>query len=302
MLNDVQTYQCTSCKRRFRNERKKHTETESRVWHDYVFKKQVVRELKEEYCLDKRTLHHYLENYIVPAKEHTPRALFAVVDALYFRKKKHTTPWCAVVFRDPFQKENLWWGFGPVESHALYALGRRELEALGYTLLGVTGDGLAMIRKVFTDPFQMCLVHMERIVIRKLTRNPKTEAGQVLLALTRTLKDASSVLWRERFREYVERYRDFLNERTHHHESGTWSWTHQELRSAVLSLKQFEPYLFTHEIVRSLPQTTNTLEGHFGHIRDIVRVHRGISDSLLRKVLCAIFLESTIAPKKKRGH
>jgi hypothetical protein len=58
--------------------------------------------------------------------------------------------------------------------------------------------------------------------------------------------------------------------------------------------------VFWHETVRQLPQTSNSLEGHFGHIRDIVRVHRGISDALLRKVLCAIFLASTIAPKKKK--
>jgi len=35
-----------------------------------------------------------------------------------------------------------------------------------------------VLRKVFSDiPFQMCLVHMERIVIRKITRNPKLETG-----------------------------------------------------------------------------------------------------------------------------
>lgn len=261
----------------------------------------MLRELIEEYGRDRRTLHQYLIQHIVPTKEHIPRPLFVVVDALYFRKKKHTTPWCAVVFRDPIHKENLWWGFGPMESTHLYHQGRIELESLGYTLLGVTGDGLAMIRKVFTDiPFQMCLVHMERIVIRKITRNPQTEAGKVLLALVRTLRDTPSVLWRARFMQYIERYREFLNERTHHPESGTSSWTHQELRSAVLSLKQFEPFLFTHETIRSLPQTSNSLEGHFGHIRDIVRVHRGISDPLLRKVLCAIFLASTIAPRKKK--
>ncbi len=301
MLDGVQTYQCTGCAKRFRNKRKEHTKEEGSVWHDYVFRKQVLRELIEEYHRDIRTLHQYLIQHIVPAKEHVPRSCFVVVDALYFRKKKHVTPWCAVVFRDPLRKENLWWGFGPVESTHLYLQGKLELEALGYTLLGVTGDGIAMLRKVFTRiPFQMCLVHMERIIIRKITRNPQTEAGKVLLALTRTLRDTPSEIFRERFTQYIERYRDFLNERTAHPESGSSSWTHQELRSAVLSLKQFEPYLFTHEIVKQLPQTSNSLEGHFGHVRDIVRVHRGISDMLLRKMLCAIFLASTIAPRKKK--
>ena len=85
MLDGVQTYQCTVCTKRFRNKRKEHTKEEESVWHDYVFKKQVLRELIEDYHRDIRTLHQYLINHVVPAKEHTPRALFVVVDALYFR-------------------------------------------------------------------------------------------------------------------------------------------------------------------------------------------------------------------------
>lgn len=259
-----------------------------------------MRELSEDYSLDKRTLHKYLKSYQLETKIHTPRSLYLVVDALYFRKKKNATPWCAVVFRDPQEKENLWWGFGMVESHHLYEEGRGRLESLGYIIMGVTGDGMSLIRKVFNDiPFQMCLVHMERIVIRKITLKPKTEAGQVLLALTKTLGRCPSFVWKERFKKYIEKYRTFLNEKTFHPDSRVYSFTHQELRSAVMSLKLFEGYLFTYEKIR-LPQTSNTLEGHFGHVRDIIRIHRGISNSLLRKVLSAIFLASTIAPKRKK--
>ncbi len=298
----MQVYQCKDCKRRFRNHRRKPTRTEAQIWHEYVFKKQVLRELKDDYNLDKKTLHKYLETYIVKTKSHTPRALHIVVDALYFRKRKHSVTWCAVVFRDPLKKENLWWGFGPVETHHLYEEGRRDLEALGYIILGVTGDGMSCIRKVFEDlPFQMCLVHMERVVTSKISHKPKLEAGVVLLALTKTLGKCHSVLWKERFEKYIEKFRDFLNEKTYHPDSRVWSFTHKEIRGATMSLKLFLPYLFTYETVRALPQTTNTLEGHFSHIRDIIRIHRGISNTLLRKVLSSIFLESTIAPKKKKG-
>jgi len=224
-----------------------------------------------------------------------------VVDATYFRKQKNTEPWCAVVFRDPITKENLWWGFGDVENHNLYLQGRIHLESLGYVILGTTGDGISCVRKVFYDiPFQMCLVHMERIVVRKITRNPKLEAGVVLLALIKTLGKCPSLIFKERFKKYIEKYRDFLNEKSINLETGRSDWTHKELHSAVLSVMTFLPYLFTYETTKELSQTTNSLEGHFSHVKDIVRIHRGISTSLLRKVLSSIFLVSTIAPKNRK--
>lgn len=301
MQDGVQIYKCKKCGVRFRNKRREHTQTEKEIWFDYVFKKQTTRELVETYSLDKKTIHSFLERYILPVKIHTPRKLFVIVDAIYFRKKKNTEPWCAVVFRDPIKKENLWFGFGNTENHNLYLQGRIYLESLGYVFLGVTGDGFSCIRKVFDDiPFQMCLVHMERIVIRKITRNPKLEAGQVLLALIKTLKNNPSFVFKERFKKYIEMYRDFLNEKTFNSENGQPFWTHKELRSAVLSVQMFVPYLFNYENIKGLSQTTNSLEGHFSHVRDIVRIHRGISNFLLRKVLSSIFLASSIAPKNKK--
>ncbi len=301
MQDGVQVYRCKNCGVRFRNKRREHFKKEKDIWFDFVFKKQVHRELVEKYHLDKRKIHSYLEKYVLPIKAHIPRALFVVVDATYFRKQKNTEPWCAVVFRDPIAKENLWYGFGEVENHNLYSQGRVYLEKLGYVILGVTGDGISCLRKVFSDiPFQMCLVHMERIVIRKITRKPKLEAGIVLLALVKTLGRCSGDAWKERFKKYVEKYRDFLNEKSINPETGMQDWTHRELRSAALSVQMFLPYLFTYEKTKELSQTTNSLEGHFSHIKDIVRIHRGISTSLLKKVLSSIFLVSSIAPKNRK--
>ena len=295
-----QVYKCKNCGVRFRNERREHLKEEKDIWFDFVFKKQVIRELKETYHLGKRTVQAFLEKYVLPIKKHTPRALFVVVDATYFRKKKNTEPWCAVVFRDPIKKENLWYGFGDVETHNLYLQGRVYLESLGYVILGVTGDGKSCIRKVFDDiPFQMCLVHMERIVVRKITRNPKLEAGIVLLALIKTLGRCPSDIWKDRWKQYIGKYRDFLNEKSINIETGMQDWTHRELRSSVLSTQMFLPYLFSYEKTKELSQTTNSLEGHFSHIKDIVRIHRGISNHLLRKVLGSIFLAGTIAPKSR---
>lgn len=146
----------------------------------------------------------------------------------------------------------------------------------------------------------MCHVHMERLVIKGTTRNPQIEAGQVLLAIVRTLKDTDSNTFRNRLRQYSERYRDFLNEKTVHPISGEWSWTHEGLKQALGSLISLERFLFTHERNKNISRTTNSLEGHFSHIKDILEVHRGLSKKQKEKVLNSILLASSIAPSKKK--
>ena len=223
------------------------------------------------------------------------------MDALYFGERTEDTSWCAVCFRDPIAKENLWWSFGKTETTSIYLQGRVYLENLGYKILSVTGDGFGGLKTAFSDiPLQMCHVHMERLVVKGTTRKPILEAGQALLALIKTLHYSDGNTFKNYFKKYVEKYQSFLNEKTTNLETGKTDFTHEPLRKAVLSVMYFLPYLFTFEKNKNIPRTTNTIEGHFSHIRDIVGVHRGLSRSHLEKVLNSIFLASTIAPTKKK--
>jgi len=137
---------------------------------------------------------------------------------------------------------------------------------------------------------------MERLVIKGTTRNPQTQAGHVLLLLVRSLKESRPEVFRRRLRLYKEKYQDFLNERTEHPFSGDWSYTHEGVRSAYLSLERFEEYLFTYQEQVGSSRTTNSIEGHFSHIKDILRIHRGLSKKQKEKVLRTILLASSIAP------
>ncbi|WP_261059403.1 hypothetical protein, partial [Streptococcus mitis] len=76
-----------------------------------MFEKQTVRELHGRHGKDKRTLKEFLSEYKAPEKIHHARRINLVVDALYFGERKESASWCAVCFRDPKQKENLWWTF-----------------------------------------------------------------------------------------------------------------------------------------------------------------------------------------------
>jgi hypothetical protein len=282
---------------RFRNERRKNHDD---LWHRYVFNKQTVRELCEETGYDKKTILKYLNGIVVSKKEHVPRPIHLVVDATYFGTRIDKTAWGVILFRDSDQRENVWWKYVNRETALEYENGKNEIESLGYIILPVTSDGFLGLPRVFEDiPFQMCQFHMKQIVVRNVTLRPKTEAGQVLLALAKTLTHTTQEEFDRRLREFHVRYIDFLSERTIHPD-GSKSWTHEGVRCAYISLLHWREYLFTYLNHPGMPNTTNTCDGHFSHIKDIVRIHRGLSKPFKQKVLDAILLESTIAPKKKQ--
>lgn len=271
------------------------------MWQDYVFGKQTFRELSQTYGLDRRTVRKLFDAYIPPEKKHSPRPVHIVTDATYFGLREEGKYWCVTVVRDPCEKENLVWMFSDTERLTIYVALRRKLEELGYTILSVTADGFSAIRSAFSDiPFQMCLVHMRRIVERGTTRNPQTEAGQALLALTKTLHYTSKKRFTKWFTLYLQKYRDFIDEKTIHPLTGDWSWTHEKLRSATFSLNRLKPHLFTYTQNKNIPQTTNSLEGCFSHMKNITTIHRGLSKQQKQKVLTSILHASTIAPAKPK--
>lgn len=172
---------------------------------------------------------------------------------------------------------------------------------MGYTILSVTGDGLSLIRKAFLPiPYQMCLVHMERIIVRGTTRNPKLEAGKVLLAIARSLHTTDEYTFNKYMNKYTLKYFHFLNEKTYSEETGESWYTHEELRKSFISLQRFNKYLFTYLTDENIPKTTNSIEGHFSHIRDVVNIHRGSSKELKQKIIHTILLTSTISPTEKQ--
>ena len=272
------------------------------MWKEYVFGKQTVIQLARELKTAKRKVQASLNKYVHRLKQHQPRPIHLVVDGTYFGERKEGTSWCTIMARDPYKRENLVWSFEKTETTYAYVLIRDELERLEYTVLSVTGDGFSGIKTAFSGIlYQMCHVHMERLVILGTTRNPQTEAGQILLALVRTLhKHTDKKTFETRLNKYIERYRTFLNEKTIHPFSGEQSWTHEDLRRAVFCLIRHKPYLFTYQQNKGIPRTTNSLEGHFKHVKKLLGVHTGLSKKNQEKILQTIFLASTTSPNKKR--
>ena len=253
--------------------------------------------------MDKRAVIALLNQYHPPTKhDHDPRPVHLVVDGTYFGQRTNDTSWCVAVARDAEHGEDLVWRFADTESTSVYHALRDELEDLGYTIQSVTGDGFSGIRSAFHGiPFQMCHVHMERLVVRGTTKHPQTEAGQVLLALVRTLhQDTTKKTFVKRLNLYLRKYTVFLNEKTTNPLTGERYWTHKELRHASLSLIHFQPYLFTYKANTHIARTTNSLEGHFSHINEVLAVHRGLSKSQKEKAIYSLLLAPSIAPRQEK--
>jgi hypothetical protein len=142
----------------------------------------------------------------------------------------------------------------------------------------------------------MCHFHQKQIITRYLTNNPKLEAGIALKKIIATLcktneKDFTNALY-----NWHQQWSTFLKERTVDALTGKWFYTHKRLRSAYRSLKMNLPYLFTYQKHPDLNPdvigTTNSLDGCFAYLKDLVRVHRGASKTLKRKIIHEILAKS----------
>jgi hypothetical protein len=216
---------------------------------------------------------------------------------------KETRLWGVLVFRDEIEKENLWWKFIDEEKIYHYKEGMDCLTSLGYIILSVTCDGFSGLPELFSPiPVQFCHFHQAQIVRRYTTLNPKVVAGHELLQLVRTLTFTTEKVFEHRLSIFIDKYRTFLNEKTTNSFTGETFYTHKKLRSAVRSLQIHLHMLFTFERfpLLHIPTTTNSLESHFSHIKDVVRIHRGLSIELKQKMIHTILLNSSIVLKTQR--
>ena len=171
----------------------------------------------------------------------------------------------------------------------MYALCRYQLEQRGLKIKAVVIDGKRSIRDVFSDlPVQVCHFHQVAIVTRYLTTRPKLTASQELKVIVRTLKDTTEEDFTLCLEQWHEKWKEFLKEKTFNPETKRRFYTHKRLRSAYRSLITNLPFLFTYQKYPKLkiPNTTNSLDGSFAHLKEKLKMHRGLK---LKRKLKVIF-------------
>jgi len=228
----------------------------------------------------------------VPVKEqrHVPQPIVAIADVTFFKRN-----FGVCVIRAPHFKTNIYAQEVQTESVDAYRQGRINLEERGYTIEAIVLDGRPGVRQLFSDvPIQMCHFHQKQIITRYLTNNPKLEAGIELKKITDALCKTNERDFKEAINNWHQKWSSFLKERTTDPLAGNWFYTHKRLRSAYRSLKINLPYLFTYQKYSefNIPNTTNSLDGCFAYLKELVRVHRGINKTLKRKIVQEILTKS----------
>ena len=77
---------------------------------------------------------------------------------------------------------------------------------------------------------------------------------------------------------WYEVWKDFLKEKTENPLTGKSHFTHRRLRNAYFGLRRNLDVLFTfqyHSKTIKIPNTTNSLEGYFTHLKNKLAVHQG---------------------------
>lgn len=285
--NKHQRWQCKICKKKFQSNQKRLPSKEE-LFCLYVFSKQTLSELAQTYHIETKNIQSSFDLIKIPIKKHNPRPISLAVDTTFF------DTFGVVVFRDQKTKEDLWWRFVLNEKLNYYWEGKEYLEKLGYTIRSVTGDGLPGLPSVYQGiPFQYCHFHAKKNIRKYITKNPKLEPGIKLKRIMEDLKYYDNDTFLFLIERWELKYDTFLKEKTYH-PSGGWSYTHGRLRSAIRSMKRMSPYLFTYDKYDFfIPKTTNTLEGHFAHLKVRVGAHRGICTKRKKKLIELILLNSS---------
>ena len=124
----------------------------------------------------------------------------------------------------------------------------------------------------------MCHFHQMQNVTKYLTRRPETEAGKELRKIMLTLARSDEFTFTFNLKEWHNKWGEYIKEKTKVAGTKHWYYTHKKIRSAYLSMFRNLPYLFTYLKYPELniPNTTNSLDGSFNHLKDKVDLHHGL--------------------------
>lgn len=194
---------------------------------------------------------------------------------------------CLVIYRDNDIKYTQLYRITTDEIYEEIREDLENLKSLGVHLSSITCDGhrciLKAIKKVFPKvAVQRCLFHVQHHAEIRLSQHPKSFAGIELLNLVKSLSwiknESDKQYWIRALVDWDNYHRDFIQE--HVMEEGNHKrYIHTDLRSARRSIIRALPNMCHFVQEPAIPKTTNGLESFFGHLKDNLSIHRGLTVS-----------------------
>jgi len=202
------------------------------------------------------------------------------LDATYFNQ------FCMVGYQDDLDGYMQLLRFTDGEHYEEIREDLENLIKLGVHLESITTDGhksiLKAIKKATPDVIaQRCLVHIQRMCLIWLTRYPKHPSGQELrkhvLLLLKIKTKNDKIFWIKELKDWYQKYRDYINEKTYNPDTGRYWYTHKLLRRSYFTINRALPNMFHYLNNPKIPNTTNGIEGYFSHLKNHLDLHRGLT-------------------------
>jgi hypothetical protein len=255
------------------------------VWFErWILGKQTLRQLSDQSGYSEKSLRRWFDDYL----RHYPRweirrseKLNLMIDGTFFANNI-----CLVLYRDNNVKATILYRLTDGEWEDELREDLENLLNLGIEIESVTTDGARNIIKAVRRScplaaIQRCVVHIQRECLTWLTRHPQSEAGAELRRIVRVLHlvenrhqwgewVVSLVRWYERHREYVEA-------KSRKEDTNRYWFTHKMVRRAFVHIRRALPDMFRYLDNPDIPKSTNSLESFFGHLKQNVSLHRGLS-------------------------
>jgi transposase-like protein len=202
------------------------------------------------------------------------------IDASYFKRL------CLVCYQDDKLSYTQLFRFSDAERYEEIKEDLTNLLALGLQIASVTCDGhkatLKAIRQILPGiAIQRCLVHIQRMCLLWLTANPSTDAGKELRPLVllihhiRTHND--KLYWIQGLTKWEQKFKDFLKEKSYKQQTGRYWYKHRLIRRSFFTIKRALPNMFCYLDNPNIPNTTNGIESFFGHLKNHLDLHRGLT-------------------------
>jgi Transposase and inactivated derivatives len=263
------------------------------IWfREWISGKQTFSQLVARTGYSERSLKYYFYHYL----SHYPRwkirpseKVNLLIDGTYFKNKL-----CLVLYRDNNIKATQIYRITDGEWFEEISEDIQNLLNLGIQIESVTCDGLSNIIKAVkkTSPdtiVQRCLIHIQREVLIWLTRKPKNMAAIELRKIVKCLHLIENWddwgYWIVSLIKWYETYKDYVNEKTYYPDSVRYWFTHKSVRRSFIHIKRALPYMFHYLDNTRIPKSTNSLESFFGHLKQNISIHRGLSKEHYRNYI-----------------
>ena len=280
-----QRYKCNNCRSLFTARRKDVSQANRFVWFEWwVLRKQTISQISELSGYSERQLYRWFDEYLKAYPEweiQRREKVNLLIDGTWFPNKM-----CLIMYRDDRVKTTLFYRLTDEEWEEQIREDLENLCKVGIMIESVTSDGgrniIKAVKTACPDAIrQRCLAHIQRECLLWITKYPQSQAGQELRKIVNLICAVNThndrCQWMSWFNEGCDKYKDYLNEKTFKEDSHREWYTHKMIRKAYVHIKKALPDMFHYLDNPRIPKTTNALESFFGHLKENITLHRGLS-------------------------